>query len=211
MCLFDRSARALCAALFLLLLTVPRAEAISMDKASTIRDQCEISIGPDLIGIVAYMPDRSRDRFCAEFPSTGRIILTIDLVAQRLRDLPIDVRVVREPKGPLSEDDDLAAHTVAFVAPRLYPGGAVIVEHAFAESGNYAAFITAIETSGARRTTRFGFTVGGALQFYTPAILAAVLLTGLVYVYWLHGRKRAHGASSGRRGVSRFGGAAISQ
>jgi hypothetical protein len=163
------------------------AQAISMDKSSTIREQCEIEIGPDVIQIVSYMPDRSRDRFCSDFPATGRIVLTIDLVATRLRDIPIEVRLVREPKGPLDEDADLAAVTVATLPPRVYPGGSVVVDHVFDAPGNYAAFITAVEPSGTRRMTRFGFTVGGRLLFYTPALLAAVFLAGLVAVYMKHG------------------------
>lgn len=182
---------------FILLAFVPAAllastpaRAISMDKSSTIREQCEIEIGPDPIGIVSYMPDRSRDRFCSDFPAPGRIVLTIDLVATRLRDMPIEVRLVREPKGPLDETDDLAPLTVATLPPRVYPGGSVVVEHVFDAPGNYAAFITAVEPSGTRRTTRFGFTVGGSLLFYTPALLGAVFLAGLVGVYWRHGGSR---------------------
>jgi len=173
-----------------------------MDKSSTIRDQCEFSIGPDLVQVVAYMPDRSRDRFCADFPSTGRIILTIDLVATRLRDLPVEVRIVKEPSGPLAEEDDLAPFTVALLEPRVYPGGAVIVEHNFEESGQYAAFITVAEASGARRTTRFGFTVGGSLLFYTPAILGGVFLTGLVLAYWSYGVQRGARAGKNRKRFS---------
>lgn len=166
------------------------ARAISMDKSSSIRERCEIEIGPDPIGIVSYMPDRSRDRFCSDFPATGRIVLTIDLVATRLRDMPIEVRLVREPKGPLDETDDLAPLTVATLPPRVYPGGSVVVEQVFDAPGNYAAFITAVEPSGTRRTTRFGFTVGGSLLYYTPALLGAVFLAGLVGVYWRHGGSR---------------------
>ena len=177
------------------ILAAPPAGAISMDKSSTIREQCEIEIGPDPIGVVSYMPDRSRDRFCSDFPATGRIVLTIDLVATRLRALPIEVRLVREPKGPLDEADDLAPLTVATLPPRVYPGGSVVVEHVFDAPGNYAAFITAVEPSGTRRTTRFGFTVGGSLLYYTPALLGAVFLAGLVAVYWRHGgNRRAKGS-----------------
>lgn len=179
-------ARLVCAALILVLFGATRAGAISMDKSSTIREQCEISIGPDLIGVVAYMPDRSRDRFCGDFPATGRIILTIDLIAERLRSLPIEVRLVKEPGKPLSQEDDLTPFTIAQFAPRVYPGGAVAVEHDFQESGDYAAFITVVEASGARRTTRFGFTVGGPLQFYAVAMLSAVFLAGAVFAYWRH-------------------------
>lgn len=190
-CLLARVLRA--AALVILLAPAPAA-AISMDKASTIRDQCEISIGPDLIGVVAYMPDRSRDRFCGEFPATGRIIFTIDLIAERLRELPIDVRIVKEPGKPLSEEDDLAPFTVATFAPRVYPGGAVTVEHVFEEAGNYAAFITVTEASGTKRTTRFGFSVGGWLQFYATAMLSSVFLIGAVYAYWEYSNSGVKGA-----------------
>lgn len=191
-------ARILCAAFLVALLAPSAARAISMDKSSTIRDQCEISIGPDLIGIVAYMPDRSRDRFCAEFPAAGRIILTVDLIAERLRELPIEVRIVKEPGKPLSEEDDLAPFTVAYFAPRLYPGGAVPVEHVFDETGNYAAFISVTESSGAKRTTRFGFTIGGWLQFYATAMLAGVFLIGAVFAYWQYSNAGAKGAGRKR-------------
>jgi hypothetical protein len=189
------------AALFAALFAPAPARAISADKASTIRDQCEISIGPDLIGVVAYMPDRSRDRFCGEFPATGRIIFTIDLIAARLRDLPIDVRIVKEPSKALTEEDDLEPFTVAFFEPRRYPAGAVTVEHVFAESGEYAAFITVTEASGNRRTTRFGFTVGGPLQFYATAMLAGVFLTGAVVLYWRHGAKSGGKSGGGKSGA----------
>jgi hypothetical protein len=184
------------ALLFLPAFAPAPAQAISMDKASTIRDQCEISIGPDLIGVVAYMPDRSRDRFCGDFPSTGRIIFTIDLVAERLRDLPVEVRIVKEPKGELTEEDDLAPFTVAWFAPRVYRGGSVPVEHVFEEAGDYAAFITVSEPSGAKRTTRFPFRIGGWLHFYATAILAGVFLTGAVFAYWQY-------SDGGRRGARR--------
>ena len=176
--------------LIALLVVCSVARAISMDKSSTIRDQCELSIGPDLISVVAYMPDRSRDRFCDEFPATGRIILTVDLIADRLRQLPIEARIVHETSGALDENDDLAASTVAFLPARTYPGGAVVIDHSFAESGRYAAFLTVTEPSGARRTTRFAFVIGGTLTFYTPAMLGAVFLAGLVYAYWLHSGDR---------------------
>lgn len=185
-----RSILALASGFIALLALGADAFAISMDKSSTIRDQCELSIGPDLISVVAYMPDRSRDRFCDDFPAPGRIILTVDLIAERLRELPIEARVVREAGGPLDENDDLAASTVALAPARVYSGGAVVIDHDYAESGRYAAFLTVIEPSGARRTTRFAFVVGNKLTFFTPAMLAGVFLAGLVYAYWLHSGDR---------------------
>lgn len=130
------------------------------------------------------------DRFCDEFPAPGRIILTVDLVAERLRAFPIEVRVVREPGGTLSETDDLAPLTVAFMPAQTYPGGAVVIDHEYAESGRYAAFLTVSEPSGLRRTTRFAFVVGSAFRFFAPAMLGGVFLAGLVFAYWRHSGNR---------------------
>ena len=188
--LTPRGVRRVILAVATLVFVCSHAHAISMDKSSTIRDQCELSVGPDLISVVAYMPDRSRDRFCDEFPAPGRIILTVDLIAERLRELPIEARIVRETGGPLDETDDLAASTVALVPARAYPGGAVVIDHDYAESGRYAAFLTVTEPSGARRATRFAFVVGSKLTFFAPAMLGAVFLAGLVYAYWVHSGDR---------------------
>ncbi|MFM8858982.1 MAG: hypothetical protein ACKOEW_02590 [Methylocystis sp.] len=169
--------------------SISQAYAFSMDKSSSLREQCEISLGPDPISIVTYMPDQSRDRFCDEFPFPGKILLTFDLISTRLRDLPIDIRLVHEPNGSLENETDLGQHTVSFIEQKIYPNGAIVIANNFSESGNYAAFLTVHEPFGVTRTTRFGFRIGGKLLYYTPAILAAIFLFGLVYAYCF-GRKR---------------------
>lgn len=169
--------------------SVTQAYAFSMDKSSSLREQCEITIGPDPVSIVSYMPDQSRDRFCDEFPFPGKIVLTFDLISTRLRDLPIDVRLVYEPNGSLENDSDLDKTTINVTGQKIYPNGAIVIANNFSKSGNYAAFITIHEPFGVTRTTRFGFRIGGKILYYTPAILAAIFLFGLVYVYCF-GRKQ---------------------
>ena len=165
------------------------AGAISMDKSSSLRDMCETSIGPDPLSIVSYMPDRSRDRFCDDFPSTGRIIFTFDLIAARLRDLPIEIKIVRENDKPLDVAEILAADVLTHKEPMIYKGGVITVEHDFNEPGNFAAFITVFEPSGWQRTSRFSFRVGSVFMYYLPAMLAAIFLAGLIYVYLIHTEK----------------------
>ena len=114
----------------------------------------------------------------------------VDLVAERLRAFPIEVLVVCEPGGALSETDNLAPLTVAFMPAQTYPGGAVVIDHEYAESGRYAAFLTVSEPSGLRRTTRFAFVVGSAFSFFAPAMLGGVFLAGLVFAYWRHSGNR---------------------
>lgn len=170
--------------------SISQAYAFSMDKSSSLREQCEISLGADAISIVSYMPDQSRDRFCDEFPFPGNILLTFDLISARLRDLPIDIRLVHEPNGSLGNEQDLDKHTVSFTEQKTYPAGAIVISNNFLQSGNYAAILTVHEPFGVTRTTRFGFRIGGKLLYYTPAMLAAIFLFGMVYAY-CYGRKRA--------------------
>ena len=69
----------------------------------------------------------------------------------------------------------------ASVPAQTYPGGAVVIDHEYAESGRYAAFLTVSEPSGLRRTPRFAFVVGSAFSFFAPAMLGGVFLAGLVF------------------------------
>lgn len=179
-------ARIVGAALLALLTATAPAGAVSMDKSSSTKDRCEIMLGGDAIQIGGYLPDVSRDRYCADFPATGRVILSFDLVAPRLRDLPIEVRIIRDPLTPLAEDADLDPLTVAYLAPRAYPSGTFTLDHVFRESGHYIGLVTIVEATGERRSARFAFSVGQTLLSFAPMLLGGALIAGLLFVYWRH-------------------------
>lgn len=191
MALAWRAVRIVCAALVVLLAAAPAALATSMDKTSSMKDYCAAGIGADAVQMWAYLVNAPRHQYCEEIPAAGRIILTFDLLADRLRELPIEARIIRAPLTPLDEETDLEPLTVASVAPQAYPRGALMVEHDFKESGLYIALVTATEPTGERKTARFNFTVGPTLYSYLPIVLGAALIAGLVVVYWRHGATRA--------------------
>lgn len=167
--------------------TATPARAVSMDKTSSVKDYCEATLGADIIQMAGYLPDVSRERYCDAFPSSGRIIFSFDLTTPRLRDLPIELRIIR---AGADDSSNLSSRTVAYVEPKTYPRGALTLEREFAEDGSYLALVTAIEPTGERKTARFAFTVGATLWSYAPVALGATLILGALFVYWRHSPKK---------------------
>lgn len=165
--------------------------AVSMDKSSSSKDVCAVSLGADRIEVSAYLPDFSRDKYCAELPSTGRAILAFDLGAQSLRETPIEIRIVRGDFLAAAGEDGLERATVAYSAPRLYKGGTIAFEREFKESGRFAALLTALPGGAAAQAARFEFTVGRTPLHYAPPLLGAVLIGGLLLAYWKLAAKRS--------------------
>jgi len=164
----------------------PPAGAVSMDKTSSMKDSCEAALGADTVQMAGYLPDVSREKYCDWFPSSGRIILSFDLATPRLRELPIELRIVRAG----AEDVDDPSRDIAHVEPRTYPSGALTLEREITEDGAYVALVAAIEPTGERKTARFAFTVGSTLRSYAPIALGAALILGALIVYWRHSPKK---------------------
>lgn len=160
--------------------------AVSMDKSSSSKDECTVRIGADAIQISGYQPDFSRDKYCEEFPSTGKIILTFDLESPSMRDEPVEVRIVKDPMTPLSENADLAALTEVYAAPRTYPSGTFSVAHDFKESGHFIGLVTVTQPNGEKKTAQFKFAVGETFLHFAPLILGGVLIAAMVFLYWKH-------------------------
>jgi hypothetical protein len=169
--------------------------AVSMDKSSSSKDACVVRIGADAIQISGYQPDFSHDKYCEEFPSTGKIILVFDLEAPSMRDLPIEVRIVKDPMVPLSENADLAALTEAYVAPKAYPSGTLSFEHDFRENGHFIGLVTLTQPNGEKKTAQFNFAVGQTFLHFVPLILGGFLIASMAFLYWKHSGKRPKAAA----------------
>jgi hypothetical protein len=163
---------------------VSPALAVSMDKSSQTKE-CKVMVGADAIQIAGYQPD-SREQYCEDFPSAGKVILAFDL-APRMRELPVEVRIIKDPMIPLSASSDLGPLTVAYLPPAVHANGTFSFEHDFEESGHFIALITLTEANGEKRTAEFKFSAGKTFLKLVPLILAGVLIAGLLFFYWRHG------------------------
>ncbi|MGH7856039.1 MAG: hypothetical protein ACREQY_01825 [Candidatus Binatia bacterium] len=147
-----RGAAPITAALFLLAL-VPRA--LGHGGLSMENDYCKLRIGTYSMHFSGYQPDSTAEReFCEDIPATGRTVIVLDFLHEKLRRLPVEVRIVRD----VGDESNLEAITVFHQPPAVYPKGTLSVEHSFPERGSFVGLVTVADE--APQVSRFPFAVG---------------------------------------------------
>jgi hypothetical protein len=127
-----------------------------------------------------YQPDSTAAReFCEDIPETGRIVVVLDYVDNELRDLPTEVRIVRDN----GSRENLEAITVLHVPPKVYPTGSLSFEHVFPEAGKFVGLV-AVGDKG-QYVSEFPFSVGTGtpVWHYFVPIVGALAVAGGFYAY----------------------------
>lgn len=166
----------------------PRAEGSggAGPEAMSMGNMCMVMFGYDMIHITAYQPGSSRSEYCAAIPGTGRTILVFDIENPAFRDLPLEVRIIRDPLTPITKDTDLDALTEVHLPATKYSKGTFNVEHDFKNNGHYVGLVTLTRPDGTQETSDFKFTVGETLWAWVPQIAGTILIAGMVFLYWKH-------------------------
>ncbi|PPD43073.1 MAG: hypothetical protein CTY15_11235 [Methylocystis sp.] len=164
-----------------------RAEGGAGPEAMSMGNMCMIMFGYDMIHITAFQPDKSRSEYCAEIPAAGRTIMAFDIENPAFRDLPLELRIIRDPLTPmLPTGPELDAITELHIPAKKYTKGTFSVEHNFANDGHYITLITLTRANGEQQTEAMKFIVGETLWAWVPQIAGTVLIAGMVFVYWKH-------------------------
>lgn len=148
---------------------------LSMDE-----DTCKLRVGRYVMHFAGYQPDSTAAKeFCEDIPETGRIVVVLDYVDSELRDLPTEVRIVRDT----GSRENLEAITVLHVPPKVYPTGSLSFEHVFPEAGRFVGLVTVGEKG--QYVSEFPFSVGSGVpkwHYFVP-ILGALAVAGSLYAY----------------------------
>jgi hypothetical protein len=163
---------------------------LSMDE-----DTCKLRVGRYVMHFVGYQPDSPSGprEFCEDIPSTGRTIVVLDYVDPELRDLPTEVRVIRDTGSAPQPLDEV---TVLHLPPRLYPTGSLNFELDFAQPGRFVGLVTVGGTE--KFESRFPFSVGRTHSWLHLALAAGLLAVGSVALYRFGMRRRAKAAQTPR-------------
>ena len=95
------------------------------------KDVCKLRLGRYVMHFTGYQPEISgANEFCEDIPRVGHTIIALDAVDEALRDLPIEVRIIRDT----GTDANLEAVTVLHLPPKIYPSGTVSFYHDFSLS-----------------------------------------------------------------------------
>jgi hypothetical protein len=163
-----------------------RAEGGAGPEAMSMGNMCMVMFGYDMVHITAFQPDKSRSEYCDELPTTGRTIMVFDLETPSFRDLPLELRIIRDPVTPVTKDTDLEALTELHLPAKKYTKGTFSLEHNFASNGHYIGLVTLTRENGEQQTEQFRFRVGETLWAWVPQIAGTILIAGMLSVYWKH-------------------------
>jgi hypothetical protein len=138
--------------------TVEHAEAhggVSIDQG-----QCIMKLGPDQMTFTGYQPQKSREQFCDDIPDVGETIIVLDAQQDELRDMAIEMRVLRN-LGQKDDNENLEANTETFIAPKKYKTGTLNFTYDFKNKGNFIGLVKAVSDDGTKvYVSRFPFSVG---------------------------------------------------
>jgi hypothetical protein len=166
-------------------------------------NRCVLVIGPDLMFFTGYQPQLSREEFCDDIPTTGQMVVALDMQDVELREMLTEIRLIKDEGNhtrmnglPFLTDAELASPqvldpvTIAYVPPQKYPTGTLTFTHTFPETGKFIGIVTVKNGHGQTYVSQFPFSVGlpfsKSMGMYgLMGGLGVVLLLG----YWQFGRK----------------------
>ncbi|MGD9545121.1 MAG: hypothetical protein AB7F41_11400 [Methylocystis sp.] len=152
--------------------------------------RCRLFIGPDIMNFTGYLPEASKNEFCEDIPATGPMIMVLDAEQDELRDMKVELRIVKDVGGEEKENENLEAVTIAYREPRSYPTGTINFEHTFNEPGYFVGIVTVTGDHGERWVSRFPFSVGKSFMRDLPVYLTLGLGTLAAFAIYLVHRRR---------------------
>ncbi|WP_244594727.1 hypothetical protein [Methylosinus sporium] len=176
-------------ALVVLLLTLLAAAspASAHGRLGSAEGRCRLFVGPDIMNFTGYLPDASKNEFCEDIPATGHTIIALDAEQDELRDMAVEIRIVKDVGGEEKENADIEAVTVAYRGPRLYPTGTINFEHYFPDAGYFVGIVTVTGEHGERWVSRFPFSVGMSFMRTLPLyLLMGIGVVAMFFVYLRH-------------------------
>lgn len=162
---------------------------LEMDK-----DVCKLKIGPYAMHFAGYQPRATgTQEFCEDIPQTGETMVTLDVLDDPLRTMPIEIRVLREPG-----DSNLEPTTLVHMPPALYPTGIVPFAYRFEEPGRYVGVVMAGEKG--QYVSRFPFRVGASTSKWSSYLPLLGVLLGSVALYFYSGYRQQRARNVRRSG-----------
>jgi hypothetical protein len=166
--------------------------------------RCVLRIGPDIMFFTGYQPQNSREEFCDDIPSTGQMVVALDMQESELRDMLTEIRLIKDEGNhitmnglPFLTDAELGSPqvldpvTITHVLPKKYPTGTLTFEHTFPETGKFIGIVTVKNAHGQTYVSQFPFSVGkgfgNSMGIYISMV---VVLLAAVFMLWHLGRKQ---------------------
>jgi len=163
---------------------------------------CVMSVGPTQMMFSAFQENGADEIFCQHIPRLGPTYIILDARQPELRDMNVEVRIVRDV-GQKDWRDDLDANTVATLPAQkhLKDRGTLRFSADLAKEGDYFALVKATSDDGLKEYVgQYQFSAGesGAWVMASGAVAAAMAF--VAFGIWRRDKGAAPAVGSAGKG-----------
>ncbi len=157
---------------------------------------CVMNVGPTQMMFSAFQ-EKGDEIFCTNISDIGPTILIFDARQPELREMNVEVRIVRNVGQKDWRDDLDQTNVVVFpTGKHLAERSTVNFRHDFAKAGDYIAVVRATSDDGAKEYVgEYFFKVGPSENWYFAAMLGSMAVGVGGLGFWGLGRRKTGQAS----------------
>jgi len=146
---------------------------VSMEK-----DVCKLQLGRFMMHFSGYQPEATGSKeFCEDIPQKGPTVVVLDAVEPELRQIPIEVRIIRDT----GDESNLDNITILHIPAKTYPTGSISFDYVFKKPGKFVGYVIAGDHG--QYKARFPFSVARERYEKYFFMLGAIGLGFALYKY----------------------------
>jgi hypothetical protein len=159
---------------------------------------CMLMAGMHEMQVSVYETGATED-LGREIPSPGPTLVTISSASKELRDMTIEIRIVRTTGAGTAASVNLDPVRLAYLPPKTYPGGVITLPANLDKPGKYAVLVTVGDAKDMAMSGRLGLTVGEATRQWIFVYILSAIIVAVAYGFYLRdlGRKNKLPIKSG--------------
>ena len=145
---------------------------------------CMLMAGMHEMQVSVYQSGATEDS-CKDIPSPGPALITISSASKELRDMTVEVRIVKDTEvDATAASGNLDPVTLAYLPPKAYPRGVITLPANFDKPGKYAVLVTVRDAKDMAMSGQLGLTVGEASrQWIFVYILSGIIVAAALGFY----------------------------
>lgn len=152
---------------------------------------CMLMAGMHEMQVSVYKSGATEDS-CKDIPSPGPAVITLSSASKELRDMTVEVRIVKDTGAETPASGNLDPVTLAYLPPKNYPRGVITLPANFNMPGKYAVLVTIKDAKDMVMSGRLGLTVGEASRQWIFVYIFSGILLAAAFGFYLRdlGRKK---------------------
>lgn len=146
---------------------------------------CMLMAGMHEMQVSVYQSGATDDS-CKDILSRGPAFITLSSASKELRDMTMEVRIVRGAEADASAaSGNLDPVTLAYLPPKNYPRGVITLTANFDKPGKYAVLVTVRDAKKMAMSGRLGLTVGQASREWIFVYILSGIILAAAFGFYL--------------------------